>query len=407
MSVGLDNAFWDELLERINNREVVPVIGPGAVTFGENDQLLYPWLAKRLPSELDPPLKDIDARDLRQVVDAQRATSQPVERIYWRLHEILEDPNLRPGDTLIKLSNIKGFRLFLTVPWRDFVLWDDDVLHFLLRLNEQLNVLSSLKEALYDKHFLVLGLSFDDWVLRFFVQVVKGRRLSELAGTQLFVAENLEPSEREKVVVFFDRLTKQIRILHIDPINFIAELYARWHAKHPPPPNGPNEMSKKAHREKHRAPGCIFVSYASPDLETAKYVVAQLQQAGCLVWFDQEQLVIGENWEEALREAVEDRSGLFLSLISGQTSARHDGYNIYERNLAARRRDKFADNVVFYLPMRIDDLEPLIPDNEPRGVKKIQGVRRPGGHLDADFVGHLRDLQRQYCQAHGLPMPPP
>jgi hypothetical protein len=32
----------------------------------------------------------------------------------------------------------------------------------------------------------------------------------------------------------------------------------------------------KAHREKHRAPGCIFVSYAALDLEIARYVVSQL-----------------------------------------------------------------------------------------------------------------------------------
>jgi hypothetical protein len=61
---------------------------------------------------------------------------------------------------------------------------------------------------------------------------------------------------------------------------------------------------------------------------------------------------------------------------------------------------------VFYLPLRIDDGEPLIPDNEPRGTKTIQGVRYPGGHLDADFIGQLRDLQREYCKAHGFPLPP-
>jgi len=45
-------------------------------------------------------------------------------------------------------------------------------------------------------------------------------------------------------------------------------------------------LMNKAHREKNLAHGCIFVSYASPDLEIARYVVSQLQEAGCLVWFD-------------------------------------------------------------------------------------------------------------------------
>jgi hypothetical protein len=42
---GLDDGFWETLLERIGNGEVVPIVGPGAVTFGKDDELFYPWLA--------------------------------------------------------------------------------------------------------------------------------------------------------------------------------------------------------------------------------------------------------------------------------------------------------------------------------------------------------------------------
>src|SRR4051812_41669072 len=71
---GLDESFWGELLPRIAEGEVVPVVGPGAVTFGTANQLLYPWLAQRLPAELDPPLPMAEPpRSLQEVVDAQRA----------------------------------------------------------------------------------------------------------------------------------------------------------------------------------------------------------------------------------------------------------------------------------------------------------------------------------------------
>ena len=52
---------------------------------------------------------------------------------------------------------------------------------FLLRLDQQLPMLPKLTEALQKSHFLVLGLSLADWLLRFFVQVVKHQPLSELA----------------------------------------------------------------------------------------------------------------------------------------------------------------------------------------------------------------------------------
>jgi TIR domain/SIR2-like domain len=463
-TTGLDDIFWNKLLKRIQEKEVVPVVGPGAVTFGRGDQPLYPWLAQLLPGKLDLPLAAGRApRDLPEVVDAQRATGERVDRIYKHLYEIVKDPDLRPGGTLATLAAIEGFQLFISTtfdfllpravesaspgwkpeagqgaatlrgacpdlplelanmqkpeqrfvyqilgraqPYRDFVVWDDDMFRFLLRLDQQLPQLPKLSEALQKSHFLVLGLSLDDWLLRFFVQVVKHQPLSELADSELFIFEQLDPVERDKVVVYFSRLTKQIRVMPTDPREFIKELFTRWRAKNPAPKDDPYLMNK-AHREKHRTRGSIFVSYASPDLEIARYVVSQLQKAGCFVWFDKEQLQPGEDWEEKLREAVEERCGLFISIISAHTAARLEGYNIFERKLAAKRREKLADNAIFYLPMRIDDGDPLIPENEPRGTGKIQGVRKPGGHLDEDFVGYLRAKQRENCAALGYPTPP-
>jgi hypothetical protein len=456
---GLDEAFWNSLLPAIAEGEVIPIVGPGAVTFGLGDELLYPWLARRIPLELDPPLSlDTTTPDLQAVVDAQRAAGQPIDRIYKRLYRLVKDPQLRPGATLAALAEIDGFQLFINTtfdpllcraaesarpggqpeerhgaatlrgacpdlprelgmldhpyvyqilgqaePVRDFVLWDDDMLHFLLRLNQQLPLLPRLSEALQRSQFLVLGLSFADWLLRFFVQVIKQQRLSELAGSELFVFEKLDATERDKVVVYFNRFTNRIRVIPFDPIEFVGELHTRWQQKHGTPQRASFD-DHQLHREKHRQAGCIFVSYASPDLEVARYVVGQLQAAGCPVWFDKEQLQPGEKWEDALREAVQERCSLFVSLISDHTAQRLEAYNIWERNLAAQRCDRFADQAVFYLPVRIDSGEPLIPDNEPQTTKHVHAVRKTGGHLDPEFIAYVRQKQRENCAALGIPL---
>jgi hypothetical protein len=461
MNAELDDAFWNDLLIRIGEGEVVPVVGPGAVTFGLGNELLYPWLAQRLPTELDPPLTfEQPPRDLQEVVDAQRGKGQRVERIYRQLHKIVEDPGLRPGATLAALGAIEGFHLFISTtfdpllaravesaspggkpeerrgassltspcpdlplelakmqkpqqrfvyqilgcaqPYRDFVVWDDDVFRFLLRLDQQLPLLFKLSEALQKSHFLVLGLSFADWLLRFFVQVVKHQPLSELAGTEPFIFEKLEPTERDKVVIYFSRLTKQIRVFPADPLDFIGQLFDRWRQKHPAPA-GDDYLMNKAHREKHRAPCCIFVSYVGADLEIARYIVSQLQNAGLLVWFNKEQITIGEDWPEALREAVDQTCSLFLSIISNNSAKGFDNYALFERNVASKRLERLPETATFYLPLRIDDGEPIVPDNEPRRVKKMQIERKFGGHLDPDFIGQLRDLQNKCRLARGLP----
>jgi hypothetical protein len=108
---GLDQPFWNSLLPALAEGEVVPIVGPGAVTFGLGNELLYPWLAQRLPLELDPPLRlDPPGRDLQEVVDAQRAAGQPIGRVYKRLHRIVRDSSLRPGPTLAALPAIEGFQ---------------------------------------------------------------------------------------------------------------------------------------------------------------------------------------------------------------------------------------------------------------------------------------------------------
>ena len=60
-----------------------------------------------------------------------------------------------------------------------------------------------------------------------------------MLGSELFIFEKLDPAERDKVVIYFSRLTKQIRILPTDPIDFIAELHDRWRKKHPAPVGDP------------------------------------------------------------------------------------------------------------------------------------------------------------------------
>jgi hypothetical protein len=452
---GLDDEFWHDLLPRIVEGEVIPVIGPGAVTFGSGNELLYPSLAQRLATELDPPLIfEQPPRDLQEVVDAQRARGRPISRIYKGLYNIVKDPDLCPGATLAALAATEPFQLFLSTtfdpllpravesaspggkseercgaatlrgacpdlpqeitrlehrfvyqilgraaPTSDFVVWDDDMLPFLLRLNQQLPLLPRLSEALRRSDLLILGVNFVGWFLRFFVHVIKQKRLSEIAGEELAIFERLDPADRDKVVVYLTYPTG-IRILPIDPLEFVAELHERWRKKHPRAVPDPYMMNR-AHREEQRARGCIFISYASPDVGIARYVVRQLQEAGCLVWFDKEQIEPGVRWEEEVREVVDERCGLFLSLISEQSAAKLEGYTLFERKLAERRRERFAVDHIFYIPVRIDDGEPLIPQNEPPGTRNIQAIRKPGGHFDSEFISYLRELQRERFGALG------
>ncbi|MCE7914784.1 MAG: toll/interleukin-1 receptor domain-containing protein [Nitrosomonas sp. PRO4] len=453
---------WDELIVYIENNEVIPIVGPGVVTFGRNDELLYPWLAQRVSSLLKPPLIfEKPPHKLQEIADEQHTQKRPINRIYTCLSNIIKDSNLRPGLILSALASIEGFKFFISTTFdpllpraiesispdgkddghrvalslreactdlphdtlsalnrrlvyqifgraesvADFAALDDDAFLFLSKLAQEFSNqnLKNLNAAFRNNHFLILGVSYSDCLLRFFANVnfKHDNSNSVVADKLLNVFKKLEPCERDNITAYIEKKEEgffDIHILPTDPLEFIKELHARWRLKHPEITLNSYDMNKE-HRKKHSAPGCIFVSYASPDLEIAKNVVKQLQDGGCLVWFDKEQLTIGRNWEEDIREAVEERCGLFISLISERTSSRLEGYNILERNWAAKRRDKFGDTDVFYLPIRIDNGEPLIPRNEPRGTKQIHAERFVGGKLNDDFIKQLHELQRKYCEA--------
>ena len=55
MALSIDSDFWEDLLDFIENGKVIPVIGEGVVTFGDDDRNLYAALATGLAEKLQVP----------------------------------------------------------------------------------------------------------------------------------------------------------------------------------------------------------------------------------------------------------------------------------------------------------------------------------------------------------------
>jgi hypothetical protein len=98
--IGTDD-FWEDLLDYIEQGKVLPVIGEHAVSFGESNELLYPWLARELATRLGvngsrlaekPTLNDVAREHL--LAGGER------NAIYTRLSRILRERCLVPGSAL-------------------------------------------------------------------------------------------------------------------------------------------------------------------------------------------------------------------------------------------------------------------------------------------------------------------
>ncbi len=108
----------------------------------------------------------------------------------------------------------------------------------------------------------------------------------------------------------------------------------------------------------------VFLSYASQDAEAAKRIADALRAAGVEVWFDQNELVGGDAWDQKIRNQIK-ACALFVPIISASTQARREGYFRLEWRLAVERMQHMDDDLPFLLPVVIDettDAGAFVPD---------------------------------------------
>ena len=136
----------------------------------------------------------------------------------------------------------------------------------------------------------------------------------------------------------------------------------------------------------------IFLSYAHEDIGLAKRIYQDLKRYGLDVWFDNESLLPGQDWENEIEKAIEN-SKYFLVLLSSKGMSER-GYVHKEIRLALNIFDRCPEDDIFMIPIRLDDCQPahrrikkinwinLFPESEYKnGLKKILQVVSPGTFL--------------------------
>src|SRR5438552_7182926 len=113
---------WAELLDGIEDRSVVPVIGHGAITVGENDELFYPMIVERLAAGLPlvVPVEYGEPSPHNLVRAFVEAGSNP-DDLYGKFRAAVRGAGLAPGQTLLRLAGIRPFRYFLSATCDDFL----------------------------------------------------------------------------------------------------------------------------------------------------------------------------------------------------------------------------------------------------------------------------------------------
>ncbi len=85
----------------------------------------------------------------------------------------------------------------------------------------------------------------------------------------------------------------------------------------------------------------VFISYAREDIETARKLYHDLKRAGITPWMDKEDILIGENWKIAIRQAIKE-SSYFIALLSSNSLSKQ-GY--------VQKELKMALNILAEMPV--------------------------------------------------------
>jgi hypothetical protein len=147
------------------------------------------------------------------------------------------------------------------------------------------------------------------------------------------------------------------------------------------------------------APGpSVFLSYASADRAAARALRETLAAAGLDVWLDEEELAGGEAWDAKIRNQIRACT-YFMPIISATTETRREGYFRREWRLAVERTLDLADDVMFLVPVVIDDTR----DHGARVPEKfftVQWLRAPGGAATPELLALADRLAAGDARAH-------
>lgn len=146
----------------------------------------------------------------------------------------------------------------------------------------------------------------------------------------------------------------------------------------------------------------VFLSYASEDRPAVRRLRDALVAAGLEVWYDENELTGGDAWDRKIRRQIRECT-YFMPIISATTNARAEGYFRREWRMGVERTQDMADDVIFLLPVTIDDSEEGTA-RVPEHFLKVQWLRVP----DGEATPALKELCARLLSggSHQLPKPP-
>jgi hypothetical protein len=443
----LDDDAWDDLLSFIEERRVIPIVGPELllVSTEGGPRLLLDWVAEKLAGRLNVKISELpQPYTLNDVVCWFLAARGRREEAYVRMRSIIKESNFEPPVALRRLAAITDFDLFVTTTFdpllenavnlerfegapstevlsyapnrvvdlpteRDrlqrpvvyhlfgkisasptYVISDEDLLEYICALQSEHLAPEKLFHELEHSHLLFIGSNFTNWLARLFLRMAKRQRLSDPRDVGEVLADN-HSSHDDRLMAFLQQVSVRTRI-YLGADRFVEELHRRWQARRKPANAMPQAPARFLPPSREMPENAVFISYAREDLAAVQRIKADLESAGITTWFDMDRLEGGDDFDRKIQRNIA-RCSYFIPVVSAATQRRLEGYFRREWSYAIDRVRNMADGALFILPVCIDTTntaDALVPDK----FKALHFTQLPGGQVPPEFAQRLLDFTR-------------
>jgi hypothetical protein len=99
-----------------------------------------------------------------------------------------------------------------------------------------------------------------------------------------------------------------------------------------------------------------FLCHSSGDKEQVRELYWRLQGDGLRCWFDEEDLLPGQDWELEINKAI--RASAYIIVCLSRNSINKRGFVQKELKMALDLADELPQGAVFVIPVRLEDCEP-------------------------------------------------
>jgi hypothetical protein len=448
----LDEDAWDDLLSFIEERRVIPIVGPELllVSTERGPRLLLDWVAEKLAGRLNVNVAELpQPYTLNDVICWFLSARGRREEAYVRLRSIIKEANFEPPAALRHLAAITDFDLFVSTTFdplletainlerfngapstdvlsyapnrvadlpveRDrlqrpvvyhlfgklsasptYVISDEDLLEYICALQSEHLAPEKLFHELEHNHLLFIGSNFTNWLARLFLRMAKRQRLSDPRDVGEVLADD-HSSQDDRLMAFLQQVSVRTRIYR-GAERFVEELHHRWQARRKPAAAAVQPAAARFLPPAREMPdNAVFISYAREDLAAVREIKAGLETAGITTWFDIDRLEVGDDYDRKIQRNIA-RCSYFIPVVSSATQRRLEGYFRREWSYAIDRVRNMADGALFILPVSIDATgaaDALVPDK----FKALHFSELPGGQVPPEFAQRLKDFMRARSQ---------